>query len=105
MGWRFRIQSYKSTGTWSTDYTSKYQTAQATYLESASAGNGFSRRAWTGPFTLDHGDQRVIVEMQWWKAGSVQGYVKLRYTQYRAQTDSGDHEWIIDRCFATYEQG
>jgi len=102
VGWRFRIQSrHTNGGPFVTDYTSKYQTAQASLSVAAQAGHGFSRRSWAVPANTGYNDRRVIVDMQWWKQQLVQGHVKVLYDAYAAKNDDGGGSiYILDRCFA-----
>lgn len=87
VGWRFKIQrSPSGGGSFSTIYTSMYQTAKADDSIPAYAGHGFARRGWQAPAN-PHGFFRVVIEMQWWNQGgsSVEGYAKLQYQWYKAE--------------------
>jgi len=104
VGWRFSIQSNDAMGgPYTTDYTSKYQTAQASLSVAVEPGNGFSRGSWTVPSSHPFGQFRVVVELQWWKDQSIQGHVKVLYDWYRAIND--DHSGsvnVLDRCFGAW---
>ena len=85
VGWRFKIQRSPVSGTFSTIYTSSWQTAKANDSIPAYAGHGFSRRAWFAP-SNPHGFFRVWVEMRWWnQSGSaVEGTARVQYLWYKA---------------------
>ena len=105
VGWRFKVQSRSQIvfSHWHSDYTSPYQTAQADSSTPASAGHGFSRLASAATFDTEPDiTYRVVVEMQWWQNGSVEGYVKLRYNSYEALRDDGASHSSTDYCWARY---
>ena len=91
VAWRFRIRHKANGGTtWSVISTAAYQAAKADDAIPAYAGHGFSRGAWNAP-SNPHGFWQVLIDMQWWKAGSVEGTVRLRYTWYKAIRGSATH--------------
>jgi hypothetical protein len=88
VGWRFKIQRQPTGGgKWLVTYTSSYQTADANDAIPAYLNHGFTRRTWTAPSNPAGYFYRVILELQWWKNGNVEGYAKARdqyYNQVRA---------------------
>jgi len=102
VGWRFNVlRKNVNGGTWSSIYTSTYQTALANDAIPAYAGHGFSRRAWTAPAHPAGYYYRVAIEMQWWRSGSVKGYAKVKYDWYKglSGTNSNVQETY---CLASY---
>lgn len=84
VGWRFRIQREPvSSMTFTTLYTSPWQTALADNAIPANVGSGFSRRAWSAP-PDPHGRFRVWIEMRWWYNGAVDGSALVQYDWYKA---------------------
>src|SRR3954451_6109212 len=102
VGWRFDVQRKNvNGGSWSTIYNSTYQTALANNAIPAYAGHGFSRRAWSAPAHPAGYYYRIVIEMKWWKSGSVKGYAKLKYDWYKGM--SGTNTNVQEKyCLASY---
>jgi hypothetical protein len=84
VGWRFIVQRKNvNGGAWSSRFTSSYQTALASDSIPANVGSGFSRRAWNAPANPAGYYYRILIEMQWWHNGSVEGFLRLKYDWYK----------------------
>lgn len=85
VGWRFKVRRQPvGGGAWATVFTSSWQKSKANDAVPAYVGHGFSRRAWPAPVNPSGYFYKVELELQWWKNGSVEGYVKLEYDWYKA---------------------
>lgn len=83
VGWRFRIQRKPvNGGNWSPIFISSYQTAMANDAIPAYNGSGFTGRTWQAPNNPAGYFYRAVIELQWWKNGSVEGYARVRYVWY-----------------------
>jgi hypothetical protein len=90
--WRFKVQRKSVNGSkWLVYYTSSYQSAQANDAIPAYAGHGFSRRTWNAPNNPAGYQYRVVLELQWWHSGHVEGYAKIRYEWYKQQRANGNN--------------
>jgi hypothetical protein len=83
-----------------TIYASSWQTAKANDAIPANVGSGFSRRTWMAP-SSPKGYFRVLIEMQWWNHGSVEGFVQLKYDWYTA-IRGGSNYTNPDYCLQSY---
>lgn len=92
VGWRFKVQRRPvGGGTWSTIYTSTYQTAQANDAIPAYAGNGFSRRSWNAPNNPAGYVYRILLDLRWKHNGTVEGTLSLRYEWYKAKSGNNTY--------------
>lgn len=92
VGWRFKIQRMPvGGGSWSTRYTSTYQTAQADDAIPAYSGHGFSRRSWFAPNDPSGYYYRVLIDMRWKHNGSVEGTLSLKYDWYKAKSGNNTY--------------
>lgn len=80
--WRFKIRRNPPGGgnTFNTIFTSSWQKDQA---NDQFVGD-FTRRPWTAPEGVT-GFYQVFIEMQWWQAGSPQGFIRAQYEWYKAK--------------------
>ncbi|HUR16187.1 MAG TPA: hypothetical protein VMZ33_02780 [Candidatus Limnocylindrales bacterium] len=91
VGWSYRIQRRPvGGGNWAPISISGYQTALANDAIPAYAGSGFTFRRWFAPSNPAGYQYRVVIELQWWKNGSVEGYARVRYTWYHRVSGTND---------------
>ena len=92
VGWRYRIQRKPvGGGNWAPIAISSYQTAMASDAIPAYAGSGFTFRKWFAPNNPNGYFYRAVIELQWWKNGSVEGYARIRYENYRRVSGSNSN--------------
>jgi hypothetical protein len=86
VGWRFNIQRKNvNGGSWSTFYTSSYQTSKADNAVPAYTGHGFARRTYNGPSNSHGYYWRVTLDLKWWgQTNMVEGNLSLKYDWYKA---------------------
>ena len=102
VGWRFKVQRMSNNGgSWSTFYTSSFQTAQANDAIPAYAGSGFARRTWNAPANPNGYRYRIALDLQWWHNGSVEGTLKLKYDWYKAIRGNANATYP-DHCLQSY---
>lgn len=102
VSWRFKIQRKPvNSGSWSTIFTSTYQTATANNSVPAYAGHGFSRRTWSAPADPSGYFYRVAIDMRWKHNGSVEGTLSLKYDWYKAKSGTNSYT-NPDHLLASY---
>jgi hypothetical protein len=102
VGWRYRIQRKPiNGGNWSPIAISSYQTAMASDSIPAYAGSGFTFRKWFAPNNPAGYYYRAVIELQWWKNGSVEGYARVRYEWYRRVSGMND-DFAMNYCIQSY---
>jgi hypothetical protein len=104
VGWRFNIQRKNvNGGSWTTQYTSSYQTAKADDSIPAYTGHGFARRTYNGPSHPQGYYWRVTLDLQWWgqNNGLVEGTLTLKYDWYKA-IRGGDTNTNANYCLQSY---
>jgi hypothetical protein len=96
--WLYKImRSTNSGGSWSTYYTSSWQSAMANKNDGASAGDGFSRRYWYAPESPT-GWFKVRLTLRWKDSGgNVTGTFKLEYDHYKRLWSSSS-DYAMDHC-------
>lgn len=100
--WRFKIlrQPPSSMVSWTTIYTSSYQSALANDAIPAYAGNGFSRRTWNAPENPT-GRFKMWIEMRWLRNGNVEGIARVEYDWYK-QLWNGNSYTAQDYCYNNF---
>jgi hypothetical protein len=84
VAWRYKIRRASTGGgSFSTIYTSSWQTAMASETNPVSAGDGFSRRAWMASEN-PNGFFDVWTELRWDHNGSQEGFARVEYDWYKA---------------------
>jgi hypothetical protein len=96
--WRFKIRrNSPGPGTFQTIFTSSWQTDLA---NDQYVADDFTRRPWIAPANPS-GFYQVLIEVRFWKQGSVHGFTRWQYEWYKAKRGSGVYE-NNEYCFAEY---